>query len=143
MSTPRAPSERQRLTFPASVGPGALPLRDAGLPDLTTTNRWTTTSRAPAVYVVSGAPDELRNRLIVCVYALVGGCALSSSFVDRPKPSNAADGELMGGRLIVSPDRRLRADEVFGALGGLFIALPIIFFSRGETSFLALTRLKP
>jgi sec-independent protein translocase protein TatC len=74
--------------------------------------------------------DELRNRLIVCVYALVGGCALSFFFVDRTEAFIMRPmAELMGGRLIsLAPTGGFMLMMKVGALGGLFIALPIIVF---------------
>jgi sec-independent protein translocase protein TatC len=74
--------------------------------------------------------DELRNRLIVCVYALIGGCAVSFFFVDRLETFIMLPmAEIMGGKLIsFAPTGGFMLMMKIGALGGLFVALPIIVF---------------
>jgi sec-independent protein translocase protein TatC len=74
--------------------------------------------------------DELRKRLIVSVYALVGGCVISFIFVGRlqefimlPLWQLMPDQE----RFIFSaPTEGFMIMMKIGALGGLFLALPII-----------------
>src|SRR5262245_56540648 len=73
--------------------------------------------------------DELRNRLIYCVYALVGGCVISFFFVDRSEAFIMRPlSQLMGGEklIILAPTGGFMLMMKIGALGGLFVALPII-----------------
>ena len=74
--------------------------------------------------------DELRKRLIVCVYALVGGCVISFVFVGRLQEFIMLPlWDLMPGqeRFIYSaPTEGFMIMMKIGALGGLFLALPVI-----------------
>jgi sec-independent protein translocase protein TatC len=76
--------------------------------------------------------DELRNRLIYSVYALIGGCVISFMFVGRiqdfiMKPLY----ELMGsGEKLAyfSPGEGFMIMMKIGGLAGLFLALPVIVY---------------
>jgi sec-independent protein translocase protein TatC len=74
--------------------------------------------------------DELRNRLIYSVYALVGGCLISFIFVGRTQAFIMEPlYHLMGsGKKLAyfGPGEGFMIMMKIGALGGLFIALPII-----------------
>jgi sec-independent protein translocase protein TatC len=73
--------------------------------------------------------DELRKRLIACVYALVGGCLISFLFVGRTQAFIMQPLYLLmdGEKLIyLAPTEGFMLMMKIGALGGLFIALPII-----------------
>ena len=74
--------------------------------------------------------DELRTRLIYSVYALVGGCVISFIFVNRTEAFILAPLQQMmpdGQRLIfTAPMEGFMTMMKIGALGGLFLALPII-----------------
>ena len=76
--------------------------------------------------------DELRNRLIYSVYALVGGCLVSFLFVGRLQAFILAPlAKLManGNKLqYFGPGEGFMIMMKIGALGGLFIALPFIIF---------------
>jgi sec-independent protein translocase protein TatC len=80
--------------------------------------------------------DELRKRLIVSVYALVGGCVIAFIFVGRlqdfimlPIARLVGDGQGTTEVLqILAPMGGLMLMMKIGALGGLFLALPVIIF---------------
>jgi sec-independent protein translocase protein TatC len=74
--------------------------------------------------------DELRNRLIYSVYALVGGCLISFIFVGKTQafimdPLHILMG---GGKKLAyfAPGEGFMIMMKIGALGGLFLALPFI-----------------
>jgi sec-independent protein translocase protein TatC len=76
--------------------------------------------------------DELRNRLIYSVYALVVGCVISFIFVTRiqdfillPLYRLMPDGQKL---MYTAPMEGFMIWMKIGALGGLFIALPFIIF---------------
>ena len=77
--------------------------------------------------------DELRRRLIISVYALVAGCVISFIFVGRlqdfimlPIARLVGDGQTTEVLQILAPMGGLMLMMKIGALGGLFVALPII-----------------
>ena len=74
--------------------------------------------------------DELRRRLIVSVWALVGGCVISFIFVGRLQQFIMLPlWELMPEKekfIYSAPTEGFMIMMKIGALGGLFIALPII-----------------
>jgi sec-independent protein translocase protein TatC len=76
--------------------------------------------------------DELRDRLIYSVYALVGGCAIAFIFVGRIQafilePLTKLMGN--GHRLqLIAPSEGFMIMMKIGGLAGLFIALPFIVF---------------
>jgi sec-independent protein translocase protein TatC len=74
--------------------------------------------------------DELRKRLIVSVYALVAGCVVSFFFVGRTQEFIMLPlYKLMPGGtklMYTAPTEGFMIMMKIGALGGLFIALPII-----------------
>jgi sec-independent protein translocase protein TatC len=74
--------------------------------------------------------DELRNRLIYSVYALVGGCLISFVFVRRTQDFIMQPlHELMGNGQPLAyfgPGEGFMIMMKIGALGGLFLALPFI-----------------
>jgi sec-independent protein translocase protein TatC len=73
--------------------------------------------------------DELRKRLIACVYALVAGCLISFLFVGRTQAFIMQPLYLLmdGEKLIyLAPTEGFMLMMKIGALGGLFIALPVI-----------------
>jgi sec-independent protein translocase protein TatC len=74
--------------------------------------------------------DELRSRLIACVYALVAGCVVSFVFVGRtqewilrPLWQLMPDGNKL---MFTAPTEGFMTMMKIGALGGLFVALPFI-----------------
>jgi sec-independent protein translocase protein TatC len=76
--------------------------------------------------------DELRNRLIYSVYALVGGCVLSFIFVGRiqafilePLYTLMGNGQKLA---YFGPGEGFMIMMKIGGLGGLFLALPFIIF---------------
>ncbi len=77
--------------------------------------------------------DELRRRLIISVYALVAGCVISFIFVGRlqdfimlPIARLVGDGQTTQVLQILTPMGGLMLMMKIGALGGLFIAMPVI-----------------
>ncbi len=74
--------------------------------------------------------DELRKRLIVSVYALIGGCAISFFFVQRLEDFIYEPLYLLmpGGQPLIytAPMEAFMNMMKVGALGGLFLAMPII-----------------
>ncbi|HET7217430.1 MAG TPA: twin-arginine translocase subunit TatC [Vicinamibacterales bacterium] len=74
--------------------------------------------------------DELRRRLIVSVYALIGGCVISFIFVQRLENFIYAPlVQLMPGNqplIYTAPMEAFMNMMKVGALGGLFLALPVI-----------------
>jgi sec-independent protein translocase protein TatC len=74
--------------------------------------------------------DELRKRLIVSVYALVVGCVISFIFVGKVEGLILGPLQQMmpnGQRLIfTAPMEGFMTMMKIGALGGLFLALPVI-----------------
>jgi len=76
--------------------------------------------------------DELRKRLIGCVYALVGGCVISFIFVVQTERLILQPLQQMmpnGTRLVyTAPTEGFMTMMKIGALGGLFLALPFIIF---------------
>jgi len=75
--------------------------------------------------------DELRNRLIYSVYALVAGCLISFLFATRMEDFILAPlYALMGGQkmMFTAPMEGFMIWMKIGALGGLFLALPFIIF---------------
>jgi sec-independent protein translocase protein TatC len=76
--------------------------------------------------------DELRKRLIACVYGLVVGCVISFIFVDRtqefillPLYQLMPNGTKF---MYTAPTEGFMLMMKLGALGGLFVALPFIIF---------------
>jgi sec-independent protein translocase protein TatC len=76
--------------------------------------------------------DELRNRLIYSVYALVAGCTISFIFVGRlqafilePLYRLMGNGEKLA---YFAPGEGFMIMMKIGGLGGLFLALPFIIF---------------
>ncbi len=76
--------------------------------------------------------DELRNRLIYSVYALVGGCVISFIFVGRiqafilePLYTLMGNGQKLA---YFGPGEGFMIMMKIGGLGGLFLALPFIIF---------------
>ncbi|HXW07058.1 MAG TPA: twin-arginine translocase subunit TatC [Vicinamibacterales bacterium] len=76
--------------------------------------------------------DELRKRLIACVYGLIVGCAISFIFVGRTQEFILLPlYQLMphGTKFMyTAPTEGFMLMMKLGALGGLFIALPFIVF---------------
>lgn len=76
--------------------------------------------------------DELRKRLIACVYALVAGCVISFIFVGRTQEFILLPlYQLMPGGtkfMYTAPTEGFMLIMKLGALGGLFVALPFIIF---------------
>jgi sec-independent protein translocase protein TatC len=74
--------------------------------------------------------DELRKRLIACVYALVIGCVVSFVFVNHTERFILEPLQQMmpGGQRLVftAPTEGFMTMMKIGALGGLFVALPFI-----------------
>ena len=73
--------------------------------------------------------DELRRRLIVSVYALVGGCVISFIFVGKTQAFIMEPlFRLMDGQKLIylAPTEGFMLMMKIGALGGLFVALPVI-----------------
>ena len=73
--------------------------------------------------------DELRQRLIISAYALIAGCAIAFFFVTElqdfimlPIATLMGDGKLQ----ILAPTGGFMLLMKIGALGGLFLALPVI-----------------
>src|ERR1700741_128370 len=76
--------------------------------------------------------DELRNRLIYSVYALVAGCVISFIFVGRiqafilePLYTLMGNGQKLA---YFGPGEGFMIMMKIGGLGGLFLALPFIIF---------------
>ena len=76
--------------------------------------------------------DELRNRLIYSVYALVGGCLISFIFVGKiqafilaPLTQLMANGNKLQ---YFGPGEGFMIMMKIGGLGGLFLALPVVIF---------------
>jgi sec-independent protein translocase protein TatC len=73
--------------------------------------------------------DELRQRLIISIYALIGGCIISFFFVDELQSFimlplvRLMDGNKLQ---ILAPTGGFMLMMKIGALGGLFVALPVI-----------------
>jgi sec-independent protein translocase protein TatC len=86
--------------------------------------------------------DELRNRLIVCVYALIGGCAVSFFFVDRLETFIMLPmAEIMGGKLISFAIPFVLLGTFFFVAGAAFshyVAFPYSweFFKSFESNFM-------
>lgn len=74
--------------------------------------------------------DELRRRIILAIYGLVGGCVISFVFVNQTQRFILEPLQQMmpGGQRLVftAPTEGFMTMMKIGALGGLFIALPII-----------------
>jgi sec-independent protein translocase protein TatC len=76
--------------------------------------------------------DELRKRLIACVYALIGGCVVGFVFVGRiqefimlPLWRLMPEGTKL---MYTAPTEGFMLMMKIGALAGLFVALPFIIF---------------
>jgi sec-independent protein translocase protein TatC len=76
--------------------------------------------------------DELRKRLIVSVYALIGGCVISFIFVQRLQAFiyEPLYRLMPGGQPLIytAPMEGFMNMMKVGALGGLFLALPVVVF---------------
>jgi sec-independent protein translocase protein TatC len=78
--------------------------------------------------------DELRKRIIYCIYALVAGCVVSFSFLNRivdfimvPIASTVIPGTGSGKMLISEPSEGFMFNLKIGLLGGIIVASPFIF----------------
>jgi sec-independent protein translocase protein TatC len=80
--------------------------------------------------------DELRKRIIYSIYALVGGCVVSFTFLDRIvtfvtapiKVAVSGPGNPLGGRMLISePSEGFMFNLKIGLLGGIIAAAPFMF----------------
>jgi sec-independent protein translocase protein TatC len=71
--------------------------------------------------------DELRKRIIYCIYALVAGCVVSFSFLDRIVNFIMVPIKTVGKVLISEPSEGFMFNLKIGLLGGVIIASPFIF----------------
>jgi len=79
--------------------------------------------------------DELRKRIIYCIYALAAGCVVSFTFLDRivkfimvPIKSSVIGTSAFEGKMLISePSEGFMFNLKIGLLGGLIVASPFVF----------------